>query len=99
MKNAGSIIDLEKDPRNELRIDVSFTRAKLFQSLMKNVPKMFPKEMLDLELVNEEGTQEIFLVIKKTNEEIKKKKEVKKVREERYLELQRFIHAKTLNHE
>ena len=60
---------------------------------------MFPKEMLDLELVNEEGTQEIFLVIKKTNEEIKKKKEVKKVREERYLELQRFIHAKTLNHE
>ena len=49
-------IDLENDPRNELRVDVSFTRAKLFQSLMNNVPKMFPTEMLEIELVNEEGT-------------------------------------------
>jgi len=64
----GPSLDLEKDPRNELRIDVSFTRAKLFQSLMKNVPKMFPREMLDVEMVNEEGTQEIVIVIKKTNE-------------------------------
>jgi len=35
---------------------------------MKNVPKMFPREMLDIEMVNEEGTQEIVIVIKKTNE-------------------------------
>jgi hypothetical protein len=63
-----SNVDLEKDPRNELRIDVSFTRAKLFQSLMKNIPKMFPKEMLDIEFYNEEGTQEIYLIVKKTND-------------------------------
>ena len=71
----GGSIDLEKDARNELRIDVSFTRAKLFQSLIKNVPKMFPKEMLDIEFVNEEGSQEIYLVVKKTNDQIKMKKE------------------------
>jgi hypothetical protein len=67
-KLGSSNVDLEKDPRNELRIDVSFTRAKLFQSLMKNIPKMFPKEMLDIEFYNEEGTQEIYLIVKKTND-------------------------------
>ena len=78
MKKLGSNdIDLEKDPRNELRIDVSYTRAKLFQSLIKNIPKMFPKEMLDVEFFNEEGTQEIYLVVKKTNELIRKKKELR----------------------
>jgi hypothetical protein len=56
MKKLGNDIDLEKDPRNELRIDVSYTRAKLFQSLIKNIPKMFPKEMLDVEFFNEEGS-------------------------------------------
>jgi hypothetical protein len=59
LSKLGPSLDLEKDPRNELRIDLSFTRAKLFQSLIKNVPKMFPKEMLDCEIVNEEGSQEI----------------------------------------
>jgi hypothetical protein len=78
MKKLGNDIDLEKDPRNELRIDVSYTRAKLFQSLIKNIPKMFPKEMLDVEFFNEEGTQEIYLIVKKTNEQIRKKKELRK---------------------
>jgi len=80
-------IDYEKDERNVLRIDVSFTRAKLFQSLIRNIPKMFPKEMIECELVNEENSLEIYLKIKKTTNEIKKKKEKMKAREERYMEL------------
>ncbi len=63
---------------------------------MRNIPKMFPKEMIECELVNEENSLEIFLEIKKTTNEIKKKKEKMKAREERYMELQRFIHAKKL---
>lgn len=66
---------------------MSFTRAKLFQSLIKNLPKMFPKELLDCELVNEENTLEIYLEIKKTTAELRKKKEILKQREERYMEL------------
>lgn len=58
---------------------------------------MFPKEMLDCEMVNDESTMEMYLLIKKTNADLKKKKEVLKIREERYLELQRFIHSKRLH--
>ena len=70
-----------------MRIEVSFTRAKLFQSLMRNLPKMFPKEMIDCELVNEENSLEIYLLVKKTTPEIRKKQEIHKVRTERYMEL------------
>ena len=66
-------MDLEKDERNQLKIEVSFTRAKLFQSLIQNLGKMFPKEMLDCELANEENSLEIYLLIKKTTPEIRKK--------------------------
>jgi hypothetical protein len=48
---------------------------------------MFPKEMIECELVNEENSLEIYLKIKKTTNEIKKKKEKMKAREERYMEL------------
>ena len=90
-------IDLEKDPRNQLKIEVSFTRAKLFQSLMRNLPKMFPKDMLDCELVNEENSLEVYMLIRKTTPELRKKMEAHKLRSERYLELQRFMHAKKLH--
>ena len=62
-------IDLEKDERNQLKIEVSFTRAKLFQSLIRNLNKMFPMELLDCELINEENSLEIYLLIKKTKPE------------------------------
>jgi predicted Zn-ribbon and HTH transcriptional regulator len=65
-------------------------------SLQKNLPKMFPKDLLDCELVNEENTLEIYLEIKRTTEAIRKKKEVLRVREARCKELQRFIQAKRL---
>jgi hypothetical protein len=37
---------------------------------------MFPRDMLDCELVNEENSFEIYLLIKKTTPEIKRKKEI-----------------------
>ena len=95
MKHLGNI-DLEKDERNQLKIDVSFTRAKLFQSVIKNLPKMFPKETLDCELVNEDNSLEIYLLIKKTTPELRKRKQDLKAKELRFLELQRFVHAKKL---
>ena len=58
---------------------------------------MFPKEMLDCELINEENSLEIYLLIRKTTPELRKKLEEHKLRSERYLELQRFIHAKSLH--
>ncbi len=57
---------------------------------------MFPKDLLDVELAAEDGSQEIYLKISKTTMELRKKKELIKLREERYLELQRFIHSKAL---
>ena len=57
---------------------------------------MFPKELLDCELVNEENSTEIYLMIKKTTPELRVKQEKMKLREERYLELQRFVHSKKL---
>jgi len=33
-KNVVGEMDLERDERNQLKIEVSFTRAKLFQSLI-----------------------------------------------------------------
>ena len=58
---------------------------------------MFPKENLDCEFVNEEGSLELFILIKRTTPDNKKKKEKISVRETRYLELQRFIHARKLS--
>jgi hypothetical protein len=97
LNKLGSSIDLEKDERNQLKIEVSFTRAKLFQSLMRNLPKMFPKDLLDCELMHEENSLEIYLLIRKTTPEIRKKMQDHKIRSERYLELQRFIHSKSLH--
>jgi hypothetical protein len=48
-------------------------------------------------LINEENSLEIYLLIKKTTPELRKKSEEHKIRSERYLELQRFIHAKSLH--
>jgi len=96
LDSVADITDLENDPRNELKIDVSYTRAKLFQSLQRNLQKMFPKTLLDVELVAEDGSLEIYLKISKTTLELRKKKELLKVREERYLELQRYVHSKKL---
>jgi hypothetical protein len=58
---------------------------------------MFPKDMLDCELVNEENSLEIYLQIKKTTPEIRAKRELQKIREDRYFELQRYIHSKSLH--
>lgn len=80
-------MDLEKDERNELKIEVNFTRAKLFNSLIRNIPKMFPNEILDCELVNEEKSHELYIKIKKTTLELRLKLEAQKVREEVYYEL------------
>ena len=71
--NSVGVTDFEKDERNLLMVDVSFTRARLFQSLHKNLQKMFPKDLLDCELVADEKSFEIFLKIKKTTLEIRKK--------------------------
>ncbi len=48
---------------------------------------MFPKEMLDCELINEENSLEIYMLIRKTTPELRKKLEEHKLRSERYLEL------------
>jgi hypothetical protein len=42
---------------------------------MRNLAKMFPKDMLDCELVNEENSLEIYLLIRKTTPELRKKLE------------------------
>jgi hypothetical protein len=42
---------------------------------------MFPRELLDCELVTEDNTLEIYLEIRKTTEEIRKRKAELKVRE------------------
>lgn len=97
MKTLKDLTDLEKDERNQLKLDVSFSRAKLFQSLMRNLSKMFPRDLLDCELVNEENSFEIYLLIKKTTPELRKKRELQKIREERYFELQKYIHSKSLH--
>ena len=55
--------------------------------MIRNIPKMFPKELLDCELVNEENTLEIYILIKKTTPELRLKHEAQKVRGERYYEL------------
>ena len=62
------------DERNILRVDISFTRAKLFNSLIKNLPAMFPKDILDYELSTGEGENhnEMYLIIKRTTEEKRK---------------------------
>ena len=71
---ARKVVDLEADPRNELKIEVSSTRGQLFKSLVRNIPKMFPRHLLDVEIQQEENQNEIYVVIKLTTEEIRAKK-------------------------
>jgi hypothetical protein len=87
----------EDDPRNTLRLDVSNTRAKLFQSLIRNIPRMFPRDMLDCELVNEENTLEMYVEIKRSSPELRKAQETHRVREQRLFELQRFVHGRKIS--
>ena len=91
------ITDIDHDERNQLKVDVSYTRAKLFQSLVRNLPKMFPSVLLDAELVQEELSNEMYLIIRKSSQELRLKRIADRDREEKYTELQRFIHAKNLN--
>lgn len=43
------------------------TKAKLFNGMIKNIPMMFPHDLLEVELKSDEINQETFLLIKKTN--------------------------------
>lgn len=67
------IKDVKNDPRNELKIDINFTKGKLFMSLMKNLPKMFPNDMLSSEIEMEDFSVDMNLIIKKTDENMKRK--------------------------
>ncbi len=58
----------EDDPRKTLKLDVSNTRAVLFMSLAENIPKMFPNDMLEVEITQEDNATEIYMVIKMTTE-------------------------------
>lgn len=58
---------------------------------------MFPKELLDVELVSEENSLELYVLIKRTTQDLKAKKDNTKLREMRFTELQRFVHARKLS--
>lgn len=71
----------------------------MFLSLIKNLPKMFPRDILECELSQDDISQDFFLVIRRTTAALKAKSAEEKDRELKYLELQKFLHAKNLGHE
>ncbi|CDW90995.1 poly-specific ribonuclease (deadenylation nuclease) [Stylonychia lemnae] len=85
------IVDLENDPANLLEIDLSFSRGKQFKSLMKNIPKMFPKYQLDIELSMDETIGEILLKIKITSQDLQDKKAKLKERETNFALLSKYL--------
>ncbi len=62
--------------------------------MIHNIPKMFPNDLLDVEFVQEESSQEMFLYIRKTTEELKAKKQKIEERNLNLIELNRFAYAK-----
>ena len=65
------VTDVENDPRSIFKLDISFTRQKLFGSLIRNMPKMFPNDMLECEIQHEENSMDMYLEIKRTTKELK----------------------------
>eukprot|EP00347_Sterkiella_histriomuscorum_P011289 403373024 len=65
--------DLETDPRNELKLDITFAKFQLFHSLLRNIPKMFPKDKLDYELIVDDQQGDMYIKVKVTTDEILRK--------------------------
>lgn len=75
---------LETDPRNELKLDITFAKFQLFNSLLKNIPKMFPKDKLDTELIIDDNVAEMYIKIKVTTDEIRQKRVIIRERSRNY---------------
>ena len=64
------IKDLENDPNNLLELDLSYSSGKQLKSLVRNIPKMFPKDVLETEIRIDDTLGEMTLKIRITNSDI-----------------------------
>ena len=76
-------------PLNEFRVDILFTRFMLFNSLLKNLPRMFPDYVLDARVHIDH--EESYIVIKRTTEEALAASKAQKERERDYAALKQFL--------